>query len=54
MVDFNEDRNVYFGDLYVYMSWFFDVFVFNVRIIFDDVYNFGKGGVIFYVSGKLI
>lgn len=53
-MDYNENRNVYFGDLYIYISWFFDVFVNNVWMIFDDVYNFGKGEFIDYVLGKKI
>ncbi len=53
-VDYNENRNAYFGDLHIHTSWSFDAFVNNVRTTPDDAYNFGKGEPIDHVSGKKI
>ncbi|MFT4565399.1 MAG: hypothetical protein ACI9FN_000352 [Saprospiraceae bacterium] len=53
-VDFNENRNAYFGDLHIHTSWSFDAFINNVRTTPDDAYNFGKGTAIDHVSGKKI
>ena len=53
-VDFNENRNAYFGDLHIHTSWSFDAFIFNVRTTPDDAYNFGKGKAIPHASGKPI
>ncbi len=52
--DYNENRNVYFGDLHIHTSWSFDAFINNVRTTPDDAYNFGKGESIDHVSGKRI
>ena len=51
-VDFNKNKNAYFGDLHVHTSWSFDAFIFNVRTSPDDAYNFGKGKAIPHAGGK--
>ena len=52
--DYNENRNVYWGDMHIHTSWSFDAFVNNVRTTPDDAYNFAKGKPIDHVSGKKI
>lgn len=53
-VDFNENRNPYFGDLHIHTSWSYDAFILNVRTSPDDAYRFGKGEAIPHVSGEPI
>ena len=53
-VDFNENRNAYFGDLHIHTSWSFDAFIYNVRTSPHDAYLFGKGAAIPHVSGDSI
>ena len=52
--EYNENRNVYWGDLHIHTSWSFDAFVNNVRTTPDDAYNFGKGAAIDHISGQKI
>ncbi len=52
--DYNDNRNVYFGDLHVHSSWSFDAFIYNVRTNPDDAFRFGKGEAIDHpVAGKI-
>lgn len=44
-------KNVYFGDFYVYIKNSFDVYIFVICWILDDVYCFVKGEKIFYDVG---
>ena len=52
--EYNENRNVYWGDLHIHTSWSFDAFVNNVRTTPDDAYNFAKGSPIDHISGQKI
>ncbi len=45
-VDYNPNRNAYFGDLHIHSSWSFDAFIYNVRTTPEDAYRFGKGEMI--------
>ncbi len=53
-MDFNENRNAYFGDMHIHTSWSFDAFIYNVRTSPNDTYLFGKGYRIPHVSGDSI
>ena len=48
---FNEDRNVYFGDLHVHTKHSFDAYIFGTTATPDDAYKYAKGGKIQHPLG---
>ena len=42
--DYNEERNLYFGDTHVHTKYSFDAFIFGTTATPDDAYTFAKGG----------
>ena len=48
---FNEDRNVYFGDLHVHTKHSFDAYIFGTTATPDDAYDYAKGGSIKHALG---
>ena len=50
-VDFNQNKNVYFGDLHVHTKHSFDAFIFGTTNSPDDAYKFAKGGIIQHPLG---
>ena len=42
-IDYNPDRNAYFGDIHIHTRNSFDAYIFNVRRTADDAYRFAKG-----------
>ena len=48
---FNEDRNVYFGDLHVHTKHSFDAYIFGTTATPDDAYKYAKGGTIQHPLG---
>lgn len=48
---YNEDKNVYFGDLHIHTKNSFDAYIFNVRNTPDDVYRFARGETIRHPAG---
>ena len=48
---FDENKNVYFGDLHIHTKNSFDAYIFNVRSTPDDVYRFAKGESVRHPSG---
>ena len=49
--DFNENKNVYFGDLHVHTKHSFDAFIFGTTNTPDDAYKYAKGGTIQHPLG---
>jgi hypothetical protein len=41
--DFNENKNVYFGDLHVHTKHSFDAFIFGTTNTPDDAYKYARG-----------
>ena len=50
-MDYNEDRNVYFGDLHVHTKHSFDAYIFGTTATPDDAYKYAKGGAIEHPLG---
>ena len=48
---YNEERNVYFGDLHVHTKHSFDAYIFGTIATPDDAYSYAKGGVIKHALG---
>ena len=48
---FNEDKNLYFGDLHVHTKHSFDAYIFGTTATPDDAYEFAKGGAINHPLG---
>ena len=48
---YNENKNVYFGDLHIHTKNSFDAYIFNVRSTPDDVYRFAKGQTVRHPAG---
>jgi len=48
---YNEDRNVYFGDLHVHTKHSFDAYIFGTTATPDDAYKYAKGGSIQHPLG---
>ena len=48
---YDENKNVYFGDLHIHTKNSFDAYIFNVRSTPDDVYRFAKGESVRHPSG---
>jgi hypothetical protein len=51
VVDFNTDRNAYFGDMHVHTMYSFDAFMFGTTSSPDDAYEFAKGSTIVHPAG---
>ena len=49
--DFNENKNVYFGDLHVHTKHSFDAFIFGTTNTPDDAYKYANGGTIQHPLG---
>tara|TARA_Y100001970_G_C14240225_1_gene864436 strand:+ start:1594 stop:3636 length:2043 start_codon:yes stop_codon:yes gene_type:complete len=49
--DFNEDRNLYFGDTHVHTKYSFDAYIFGTTASPDDAYSFAKGAPIKHPLG---
>ena len=54
VVERDENKNAYFGDLHLHTSWSFDAFIYNNRTTPDDAYRFGKGEAIDFSEGGKI
>lgn len=50
-VDFDANRNLFFGDLHIHTSLSTDAYVFGVRSLPEDVYTFARGGTIEHGAG---
>jgi len=50
-IDFNEDRNLYFGDTHVHTKYSFDAYIFGTTASPDDAYSFAKGASIKHPLG---
>lgn len=50
-LDYNPDRNAYFGDLHVHTRLSFDAYIFNVRATPDDAYRYARGETISHALG---
>ena len=50
-IGYNEDRNVYFGDLHVHTKHSFDSYIFGTTATPDDAYEYAKGGAIEHPLG---
>ena len=48
---YNEDRNVYFGDLHVHTKHSFDAYIFGTTATPDDAYEYARGGKIQHPLG---
>ena len=48
---YNEDKNLYFGDLHVHTKHSFDAYIFGTTATPDDAYEFAKGGAINHPLG---
>ena len=48
---YNEEKNVYFGDLHVHTKHSFDAYIFGTTKTPDDAYDFAKGGKIEHPLG---
>tara|TARA_Y100000768_G_scaffold120791_1_gene89269 strand:- start:16838 stop:18922 length:2085 start_codon:yes stop_codon:yes gene_type:complete len=48
---FNQERNVYFGDLHVHTKHSFDAYIFGTTATPDDAYDYAKGKVIQHPLG---
>lgn len=51
---FNNHRNLYFGDLHIHTGWSFDAYMSEVRVTPDEAYLFGKGKAMPHVSGDSV
>ncbi len=49
--DFNENRNLYFGDTHVHTKYSFDAYIFGTTASPDDAYSFAKGAPIKHPLG---
>tara|TARA_B100000953_G_scaffold67014_1_gene53694 strand:- start:6902 stop:9013 length:2112 start_codon:yes stop_codon:yes gene_type:complete len=49
--EYNEERNVYFGDLHVHTKHSFDAFIFGTTATPDDAYRYAKGESIKHALG---
>ncbi|GIT60882.1 MAG: hypothetical protein Ct9H300mP20_07090 [Gammaproteobacteria bacterium] len=50
-IGYNEDRNVYFGDLHVHTKHSFDAYIFGTTATPDDAYEYAKGSPIQHPLG---
>ena len=50
-VEFDPNRNLFFGDLHIHTSLSTDAYVFGVRSLPEDVYTFARGGTIEHGAG---
>jgi hypothetical protein len=50
-VEFDANRNLFFGDLHIHTSLSTDAYVFGVRSLPEDVYTFARGGTIEHGAG---